>query len=93
ISSKIAKDIFQAMWAGEGGADEIISAKGLQQMTDTTAIEAIVDEIIKNNSPQVEQFKSGNEKILGFFVGQAMKATGGKANPKVLNELLRSKLC
>lgn len=92
ISGKIAKDVFKAMWEGEGSADEIIESKGLKQMTDTGAIEAIVDEIIANNAPQVEQFKSGNEKILGFFVGQAMKATGGKANPKLLNELLRSKL-
>jgi len=92
ISGKIAKDVFKAMWEGEGGADQIIDAKGLKQMTDTGAIEAIVDEIIANNAPQVEQFKSGNEKILGFFVGQAMKATQGKANPKLLNEMLRSKL-
>ncbi len=92
ISNKIAKDVFQAMWAGEGSADAIIEAKGLKQMTDTGAIEQVVDEIISNNAPQVAQFKSGNEKILGFFVGQAMKATGGKANPKVLNELLRKKL-
>jgi aspartyl-tRNA(Asn)/glutamyl-tRNA(Gln) amidotransferase subunit B len=61
-------------------------------MTDTGAIEAIVDEIIASNAPQVAQFKSGNEKILGFFVGQAMKATQGKANPKLLNEMLRTKL-
>jgi len=92
ISGKIAKDVFKAMWDGEGSADEIIDAKGLKQMSDTGAIEAIIDEIIANNAPQVEQFKSGNEKILGFFVGQAMKATGGKANPKLLNEMLRSKL-
>ena len=92
ISGKIAKDVFKAMWEGEGSADQIIEAKGLKQMTDTGEIEAIVDEIIANNAPQVEQFKSGNEKILGFFVGQAMKATQGKANPKIINELLRSKL-
>ena len=92
ISGKIAKDVFKAMWEGEGSADSIIESKGLKQMTDTGAIEVIVDEIIANNSPQVEQFKSGNEKILGFFVGQAMKATQGKANPKLLNELLRKKL-
>ena len=92
ISGKIAKDVFKAMWEGEGSADEIIAAKGLKQMTDTGAIEAIIDEIIANNAPQVEQFKSGNEKILGFFVGQAMKASQGKANPKLLNELLRKKL-
>jgi len=92
ISGKIAKDVFKAMWDGEGSADEIIASKGLKQMTDTSAIEAIVDEIIANNAPQVDQFKSGNEKILGFFVGQAMKATQGKANPKLLNEMLRAKL-
>ncbi|BAS67661.1 Asp-tRNA(Asn)/Glu-tRNA(Gln) amidotransferase subunit GatB [Bathymodiolus septemdierum thioautotrophic gill symbiont] len=92
ISGKIAKDVFKAMWDGEGNVDEIINAKGLKQMSDTGEIESIVDEIIANNAPQVEQFKSGNEKILGFFVGQAMKATGGKANPKMLNEMLRLKL-
>jgi aspartyl-tRNA(Asn)/glutamyl-tRNA(Gln) amidotransferase subunit B len=92
ISGKIAKDVFKAMWDGEGSADEIIEDKGLKQMTDTGAIEAIVDEIIASNAPQVAQFKSGNEKILGFFVGQAMKATQGKANPKLLNEMLRAKL-
>ena len=92
ISGKIAKDVFKAMWEGEGSADSIIESKGLKQMTDTGAIEVIVDEIIANNSPQVDQFKSGNEKILGFFVGQAMKATQVKANPKLLNELLRKKL-
>lgn len=92
ISGKTAKDVFKAMWKGDGSADKIIESKGLKQMTDTGEIETIVDEIIANNTPQVEQFKSGNEKILGFFVGQAMKATQGKANPKLLNEMLRSKL-
>jgi aspartyl-tRNA(Asn)/glutamyl-tRNA(Gln) amidotransferase subunit B len=92
ISGKTAKDVFKAMWDGDGNADEIIESKGLKQITDTGAIEAIVDEIITNNAAQVAQFQSGNEKILGFFVGQAMKATGGKANPKLLNELLRKKL-
>jgi aspartyl-tRNA(Asn)/glutamyl-tRNA(Gln) amidotransferase subunit B len=92
ISGKIAKDVFKAMWEGEGSADDIIKSKGLKQVTDTGAIEAIIDEIIANNAPQVEQFKSGNEKILGFFVGQAMKASQGKANPKLLNQLLREKL-
>ena len=92
ISGKIAKDVFKAMWDGEGSADDIIESKGLKQVTDTGAIEAIIDEIIANNAPQVEQFRSGNEKILGFFVGQAMKASQGKANPKLLNQLLREKL-
>lgn len=92
ISGKIAKDVFKAMWVGEGSADDIIESKGLKQVTDMGAIEVIIDEIIANNTPQVEQFKSGNEKILGFFVGQAMKASQGKANPKLLNQLLREKL-
>lgn len=92
ISGKIAKDVFKAMWDGQGNADEIIEAQGLKQVTDTGTIEAVVDEVIANNAPQVEQFKSGNEKILGFFVGQAMKATGGKANPKIINQILRAKL-
>ena len=92
ISGKIAKDVFKAMWGGEGSVDEIIESRGLKQMTDSGAIEAIVDEIIANNAPQVEQYKSGNEKIIGFFVGQIMKATSGKANPKQVNELLRKKL-
>lgn len=92
ISGKIAKDVFKAMWDGEGNADEIIEAKGLKQVSDTDAIEKVIDEIIVNNAAQVAQFKSGNEKILGFFVGQVMKATQGKANPKIINEILRSKL-
>ena len=92
ISGKIAKDIFKAMWQGEGSADEIIDSKGLKQMTDSGAIEGIIDEIIANNTPQVEQYKGGNTKLLGFFVGQVMKATQGKANPKQVNQLLSEKL-
>ena len=90
ISGKIAKDVFKSMWNGEGSADEVIKEKGLKQITDSSEIESIIDSIIAANAPQVEQFKSGNEKIIGFFVGQAMKATGGKANPKQVNELLRN---
>jgi len=92
ISGKIAKEVFAAMWAGEGDADKIIDSKGLKQITDTGAIEAIVDEIIAANPEQVEQYKAGKGKVLGFFVGQAMKASKGKANPAQLNELLKSKL-
>ncbi len=92
ISGKTAKDVFKAMWRGEGNADEIIQAKGLKQMTDMGEIKAIVEQVIANNAPQVAQFKSGNDKILGFFVGQIMKLTAGKANPKQVNELLRKKL-
>lgn len=92
ISGKTAKDVFKAMWNSEGNVDDIINDKGLKQMSDVGEIETIVDDIITNNGVQVEQFKSGNEKILGFFIGQVMKATQGKANPKLLNQILRSKL-
>ena len=92
ISGKIAKEVFEAMWAGEGNADSIIDAKGLKQITDTGAIEAIIDEIIANNAGQVEQYRSGKEKVFGFFVGQVMKATQGKANPAAVNEMLKTKL-
>jgi aspartyl-tRNA(Asn)/glutamyl-tRNA(Gln) amidotransferase subunit B len=92
ISGKIAKEVFEAMWNGEGSADEIIEAKGLRQITDTGAIEAIVDEVIANNPAQVEQYRGGKTKVFGFFVGQVMKATKGKANPQQVNELLKAKL-
>jgi len=92
ISGKIAKDVLKAMWQGEGSADKIIENKGLKQMSDSGAIEGIIDEIIANNAAQVEQYKGGNTKLLGFFVGQVMKATQGKANPKQVNQLLNEKL-
>ena len=93
ISGKIAKEVFEALWNGEGAsADEVIEKKGLKQITDTGAIEAIIDEIIANNAAQVEQYRGGKEKVFGFFVGQTMKATKGKANPKQVNELLKKKL-
>jgi len=93
ISGKIAKQVFEALWSGEGkDADAVIESKGLKQITDTGAIEAIVDEIIAANPEQVEQFKAGKEKVLGFFVGQCMKASKGKANPGQLNQLIRDKL-
>jgi len=92
ISGKIAKSVFDSIWQGEGSADEIIAAKGLQQLTDTVAIGPIVDEIIANNPKQAEQFRAGREKVLGFFVGQVMKATNGKANPGQVNEIVRDKL-
>ena len=92
ISGKIAKDVFEAMWKGEGDADTIIKNKGLKQITDSGAIEIMIDEIIANNQAQVEEFRAGKEKILGFFVGQVMKASKGKANPKQVNQLLRTKL-
>ncbi|MCW9023490.1 MAG: Asp-tRNA(Asn)/Glu-tRNA(Gln) amidotransferase subunit GatB [Gammaproteobacteria bacterium] len=92
ISGKIAKEVFEAMWNGEGDADAIIKSKGLKQITDTGAIEAIVDEIIAANPGQVEQLKAGKDKLMGFFVGQVMKQTQGKANPGQVNQLLKQKL-
>jgi len=92
ISGKIAKEVFEAMWQGEGDADGVIEKKGLKQITDSGAIEKIIDEIIANNPKQLEEYRSGKEKLFGFFVGQAMKATKGKANPKQVNDLLKSKL-
>jgi len=92
ISGKLAKDVFKALWNQEGGVDQIIDSKGLKQITDTGEIEKIIEEVISNNSAQVDQYRSGNEKILGFFVGQIMKATNGKANPKQVNDILREKL-
>ncbi len=97
ISGKIAKEVFQALWAGEGSndegaADKVIESKGLKQITDSGAIEAMIDEIIANNAGQVEQYRSGKEKVFGFFVGQVMKASQGKANPAQVNELLKKKL-
>jgi len=92
ISSKIAKTVFEAMLAGEGDADTIIESKGLKQVTDTGAIEAMVDEVIANNPDQVQQYKDGKEQVIGFFVGQVMKASQGKANPGQVNQMLKEKL-
>ncbi|MDH3337367.1 MAG: Asp-tRNA(Asn)/Glu-tRNA(Gln) amidotransferase subunit GatB [Gammaproteobacteria bacterium] len=92
ISGKIAKEVFEAMWAGEGSAAEIIDAKGLKQITDSSAIEAIVDQVIEANPGQVAEYKSGKEKLIGFFVGKVMKETGGKANPGQVNAILKDKL-
>ncbi|PYG03174.1 aspartyl/glutamyl-tRNA(Asn/Gln) amidotransferase subunit B [Thioalkalivibrio sp. ALE21] len=92
ISGKIAKEVFEAMWNGEGDADSVIEAKGLKQITDTGAIDAIIDEVIANNPKQLEQYKGGKDKLFGFFVGQVMKATQGKANPAQVNERLKERL-
>lgn len=92
ISGKIAKEVFDAMWKGEGDADAVIEAKGLKQITDSSAIETIIDDIIANNPGQTEQYRGGKDKLFGFFVGQVMKATQGKANPQQVNELLKQKL-
>jgi aspartyl-tRNA(Asn)/glutamyl-tRNA(Gln) amidotransferase subunit B len=92
ISSKIAKTVFEAMLNGEGSADEIIAAKGLKQVTDTGAIEKIVDAVIAANPQQVEQYRAGGEKVFAFFVGQVMKESRGKANPVQVNQILKDKL-
>ena len=92
ISGKIAKTVFAEMWTSGKNPDEIVKAKGLTQITDTSAIEKIVDEVIAANPSQVAEFRSGKEKIFGFFVGQAMKASKGQASPDVMNEILRKKL-
>ena len=91
ISGKIAKDVFERMFAGEGDADTIIETQGLKQVTDMGAIEAMVDDAIAANAAQAEKAKE-NPKLLGFFVGQVMKASQGKANPQAVNEILRKKL-
>ena len=93
ISGKMAKQVFQAMWDGEGSADEIISTRGLKQVSDTSMIESVVQKVIAENPEQVAQYKAGKEKILAFLVGQVMKKTGGRANPKVVNRVTKEYLC
>jgi aspartyl-tRNA(Asn)/glutamyl-tRNA(Gln) amidotransferase subunit B len=92
ISGKIAKEVFEAMWSGEGSADDIIEAKGLKQITDAGAIEAVIDQVLADNPTQLEQYRAGKDKLFGFFVGQVMKATRGKANPGQVNALLKARL-
>ena len=92
ISGKIAKEVFEAMWSEGKPADAIIEAKGLRQITDAGAIEGVIDAVIAANPKQLADYRSGKDKLFGFFVGQVMKATEGKANPAQLNELLKKKL-
>ena len=92
ISGRIAKDVFEIMFETGKDADSIVEEKGLKQVSDTGEIEKIIDEIIAANQGQVEQYRGGKTKLIGFFVGQVMKATGGKANPGVVNQLLKPKL-
>lgn len=92
ISGKIAKEVFEAMWTSGKAADEIIAEKGLRQITDTAAIERVIDDVMAKNPTQLAEYRGGNDKLLRFFVGQVMKATGGKANPAELNKLLIIKL-
>jgi aspartyl-tRNA(Asn)/glutamyl-tRNA(Gln) amidotransferase subunit B len=92
ISGKIAKEVFESMWADGKSADDIIEAKGLKQITDSSAIEGVIDQVMAANPKQLADYRAGKDKLFGFFVGQVMKATGGKANPAQLNELLKTKL-
>ncbi len=92
ISNNIAKQVFEALWQGADSADQVIANKGLTQITDTHAIAAIVDEVILNNPAQVQQYQAGKIQLFGYLVGQVMKASKGKANPELVNELLRTKL-
>ena len=92
ISGKIAKEVFEVMWAGEGDADAIIEKRGLRQITDTSAIEKVIDDVIAANPDQLAQYRAGKDKLFGFFVGQVMKLSKGKANPQQVNDLLIEKL-
>ena len=96
LSSKLAKQVFDAMWEGEGDTDEVIAARGLKQVSDSSELEAMVDEVIANSPDQVAQYLAADEakrkKLSGFFVGQIMKASKGQANPQMLNALLLEKL-
>jgi len=92
ISGKIAKEVFELMWSEGLGADAVIESKGLRQITDSAAIERAIEEVMAKNPAQLAEYRAGKDKLFGFFVGQVMKATGGKANPAQLNEMLRAKL-
>lgn len=80
------------MWSDGSGADQVIEARGLKQITDSAAIERVIDEVMARNPGQLAEYRAGKDKLFGFFVGQVMKASGGKANPAQVNELLRGKL-
>ena len=91
ISGKIAKDLFEIVWSEGGDPRQIVKDRGMEQVTDLSAIEKVVDEIVAANPDKVEQAKN-NPKLAGWFVGQVMKASGGKASPQAVNDLLKSKL-
>ena len=92
LSGRMGKEVLEALWNGEGTVDDIIAARGLKQISDTGAIEALVDQVIAAHPQQVEQFRGGKARVIGFLVGQVMKASRGKANPRQVNAMLRSKL-
>ena len=88
ISGRTAKDVFEVMFTKGGNARQIVESKGLKQISNTDELEKMVKDVIDENNKQVEQYRSGNEKLLGWFVGQVMKKTGGTANPKIVNEVI-----
>jgi aspartyl-tRNA(Asn)/glutamyl-tRNA(Gln) amidotransferase subunit B len=92
LSGKMAKEVFDAMWAGAGTADEVIARRGLRQISDAGALERIVDEVLAKNARQVEDYRAGKDKAFNSLVGQVMKATQGKANPAQVNEILKARL-
>ena len=92
ISGKIAKEVFEEMWNSEKSPDEIIEEKGLKQVTDSSEIEKIINQVLEQNQSQLEHYKAGKDKLFGFFVGQVMKISKGKANPKQVNKILKEKL-
>ncbi len=92
VSNNVAKQVFAALWEGESDPDAVIEKQGLKQITDSSSIEATIDEIILANPEQVAQYRSGKDKLFAFFVGKVMQATRGKANPQQVNELLKKKL-
>jgi aspartyl-tRNA(Asn)/glutamyl-tRNA(Gln) amidotransferase subunit B len=92
ISNRIAKEVFEEMFDSGKAAADIVEEKGLKQVSDTGAIEAAIDEVIAANPDKLEEYRGGKDKLLGFFMGQVMKATGGKANPGVVNKILKPKL-
>ena len=92
LNGKMAKEVFAAMWAGEGDADAIIDKRGLKQISDSGEIEKIVDQVLAANAKSVEEFRAGKDKAFNALVGQVMKASKGKANPAQVNDLLKKKL-
>src|SRR5690606_21984406 len=92
ISGKIAKEVFEALWSEGGKVEEIIERRGLVQITDRAAIEALVDDVMSAYPEQVQQYRDGKGQVIGFLVGQVMKASRGKANPQQVNQILRARL-
>ena len=88
----MGREVFEAMWETGRSAAEIVEERGLKQISDTGALEGLVDELIAREADKAAEYRAGKTRLLGFFVGQVMKATGGKANPKLVNALLRAKL-